>query len=78
MGVTFTTGIGGGSTPSTAVAPKPRTPGRSKLFAKGGSIDGVAKKGKTSGKMVKMAKGGRVGGKGDGIAKRGRTKGRFV
>ena len=30
-------------------------------YAKGGSIDGCAKKGKTKGKMVKMARGGSCG-----------------
>ena len=32
-----------------------------KCYAKGGSIDGVAKKGKTKAKMVKMAAGGATG-----------------
>lgn len=85
MGATVSIPIGGntsgasaGVTNSTTQAPGFRDNGRRKLFAKGGKIDGVAKKGKTSGKIVKMAKGGKVGGKGDGIAKRGRTKGRIV
>ena len=43
--------------------------------------DGVAMKGKTKGKMVKMAKGGSVGSaskRADGCAQRGKTKGRMV
>lgn len=33
-----------------------------KCYAKGGSIDGVAKKGKTKGTMIKMARGGKTKG----------------
>jgi hypothetical protein len=33
---------------------------KGKPFAKGGSIDGVATKGKTKGKMIKMAMGGKT------------------
>lgn len=36
------------------------TMGRAMKFAKGGSIDGCAKKGKTNTKMVKMARGGKM------------------
>jgi hypothetical protein len=46
-------------------------------FAKGGKVkqaDGIAKKGKTATKMVKMAKGGSVGIRADGIATRGKTR----
>jgi hypothetical protein len=45
-------------------------------FAKGGKVkqaDGIAKKGKTATKMVKMAKGGSVSTRADGIATRGKT-----
>jgi hypothetical protein len=44
-----------------------------KKMAKGGAVDGVAKKGKTEGKMVKMAAGGFVK-TADGCAQRGKTK----
>lgn len=47
-------------------------------FAKGGKVDGVAKKGKTKGKMVKMAKGGSVSSRADGCAKKGKTRGKMV
>ena len=46
-------------------------------MAKGGSVNGVAKKGKTSTKMVKMAKGGSFRSSANGIASRGKTKGRM-
>jgi hypothetical protein len=45
-------------------------------FAKGGKVkqaDGIAKKGKTATKMVKMAKGGSVSARADGIATKGKT-----
>jgi hypothetical protein len=44
-----------------------------KKMAKGGDVDGVAKKGKTEGKVVKMAAGGFVK-TADGCAQRGKTK----
>ena len=44
-----------------------------KKMAKGGNVDGVAKKGKTEGKVVKMAAGGFVK-TADGCAQRGKTK----
>jgi hypothetical protein len=50
-------------------------------YAKGGSVDGVARKGKTSTKRVVMAKGGKCyakGGSVDGIARKGKTKGKVV
>jgi len=46
-------------------------------FRKGGSVDGVAKKGKTSTKMVKMAKGGSFRSSANGIASRGKTRGKM-
>jgi len=45
----------------------------STMYAKGGNVDGVAKKGKTEGKVVKMAAGGFVK-TADGCAQRGKTK----
>jgi hypothetical protein len=42
------------NTAGSKVAVKPKT------YAKGGSIDGCAVKGKTKGTMVKMAKGGKT------------------
>ena len=50
-------------------------------YAKGGSVDDVARKGKTSTKRVVMAKGGKCyakGGSVDGIARKGKTKGKVV
>ena len=44
-----------------------------KKMAKGGDVDGIAKKGKTEGKVVKMAAGGFVK-TADGCAQRGKTK----
>jgi hypothetical protein len=44
-----------------------------KKMAKGGNVDGIAKKGKTEGKVVKMASGGFVK-TADGCAQRGKTK----
>lgn len=44
-----------------------------KKMASGGSVDGIAKKGKTQGKVVKMASGGFVK-NADGCAQRGKTK----
>ena len=44
---------------------------------KGGSVNGVAKKGKTSTKMVKMASGGSFRSSANGIASKGKTKGRM-
>jgi hypothetical protein len=44
-----------------------------KKMAKGGNVDGIAKKGKTEGKVVKMAAGGFVK-NADGCAQRGKTK----
>jgi hypothetical protein len=44
-----------------------------KKMAKGGNVDGIAKKGKTEGKVVKMAAGGFVK-TADGCAQRGKTK----
>ena len=46
-------------------------------MAKGGSVNGVAKKGKTSTKMVKMASGGSFRSSANGIASKGKTKGRM-
>jgi hypothetical protein len=46
-------------------------------MAKGGSINGVAKKGKTATKMVKMASGGSFRSSANGIASKGKTKGRM-
>ena len=43
---------------------------KSEMMARGG---GIEKKGKTDGKMVKMAKGGSVSKRADGIASRGKT-----
>ncbi len=50
-------------------------------YAKGGKVkqaDGVAKKGKTATKMVKMAKGGSVSARADGVAKKGKTHTKMV
>ena len=55
-----------------------------KKMAKGGlsaghkAADGVAKKGKTKGAMVKMAAGGSVSKRADGIAKKGKTHCKMV
>ena len=46
-------------------------------MAKGGSVNGVASKGKTSTKMVKMASGGSFRSSANGIASKGKTKGRM-
>jgi hypothetical protein len=40
--------------------PTPFAKGKMPAFAKGGSIDGCATKGKTKGKMITMAKGGKA------------------
>jgi len=57
---------------------KPLKPAGMKGYAKGGSIDGCAKKGKTKASMVKMAKGGSVSSRADGCAKKGRTSTKHV
>jgi hypothetical protein len=54
-----------------------------KKMAMGGKMEyayggGVEHKGKTKGKMVKMAKGGSVSKRADGCAMKGKTKGRMV
>ena len=43
-----------------AKKPNPFTKGKMPAFAKGGSIDGCATKGKTKGKMITMAGGGKT------------------
>jgi hypothetical protein len=56
--------------PRTAAAAAASGMGGQPMYAKGG---GVEKKGKTKGKMVKMAKGGMASKRADGIAKKGKT-----
>jgi hypothetical protein len=57
----------------TGTTPGAAKGGPVKKMASGGSVDGIAKKGKTQGKVVKMASGGFVK-NADGCAQRGKTK----
>lgn len=72
-GQTGGTGIGG--TMTVPIGGRDR--GYVQKKAKGGKVDGVAKKGKTKTKMVKMAKGGSVSSRADGCCTKGKTKGKM-
>ena len=63
--------------PDAARAAPVMRPPAGAAFKKGGSVDGVAKKGNTSTKMVKMAKGGSFRASANGIASKGKTRGKM-